>query len=299
MENIISEFINNIKENNIQAVNEMLDKNPSLLYSEDEISHPAFFVAANTSLDMTMLFLNRGIDINQSDNLDRNALFYSHNLDVIKYLVEKGIDINHEDGSYYTALFLQMRSNDFQIFEYLIDNGAYCEKKWYGGRFIHYALSFIDKDNDVLFDFFCSKCNVNILDKNGNNCISYVLKSGNIHWIEKLAALGNSYYNVNNDGNNLLHLAMRYKAPINVIEFLLKQNISLTEKNKRKEDVMMVLAQHGRYNYKEYLKIFKMFKKYDSSFNISDYNRNDVIEKANLNSNYDFIDALCNFVYTN
>ena len=49
MENIVSEFINNIKENNIQAVNEMLDKNPSLLYSEDEIGHPAFFVAANSS----------------------------------------------------------------------------------------------------------------------------------------------------------------------------------------------------------------------------------------------------------
>lgn len=93
-------------------------------------------------------YLNYLEDINYSDNLGNNVLFYaiqSNNLDSVKKILEKGIDINHLNFDYSSALHEACKSSNYHIVKELLDRNITIEQKDINGN---KALFYAENNNN-------------------------------------------------------------------------------------------------------------------------------------------------------
>ena len=60
--------------------------------------------------------LDLGFEINKEDNFGRTAIYYSIDLDLLKFLMDNNIDINHQDKQGFTPLSYCEDGNKFLPF---------------------------------------------------------------------------------------------------------------------------------------------------------------------------------------
>lgn len=81
-------------------------------------------------------------DINTIDHRGRTPLHWAvegNQLDMVKFLVENGADITYESGSTSSPLFFALREGNMEIFDYLLNNGAFIDDI---NEFFYWALRF-------------------------------------------------------------------------------------------------------------------------------------------------------------
>ena len=86
------------------------------------------FLGINTVIDLLPIFLERGVNVNATDNRGRTALiFQTENMcfkDIVKGLVKAGADINVSDNQGNTALYYALRYGNQEVARFLIKKGA-------------------------------------------------------------------------------------------------------------------------------------------------------------------------------
>lgn len=86
------------------------------------------FLGINTVTELLPIFLERGVNVNATDNQGRTALiFQTENMcfkDIVKELIKAGADINASDNEGNTALYYALRYGNQEVARFLIKKGA-------------------------------------------------------------------------------------------------------------------------------------------------------------------------------
>lgn len=73
---------------------------------------PFLYAAYANNIDVAKALLNKGVDINQTDNFNWSAVHYRHEtLDFLKFLINNGADVNIKDSEGQPVLFKTTLSN--------------------------------------------------------------------------------------------------------------------------------------------------------------------------------------------
>jgi len=100
-------------------------------FEKDTLLLPAASVG---NLGIVKFLLNQGVDINQVNKFNQNALHYylwadSYNEDIAIYLINKGININIQDTNKETPLYLAVKNNLIRVFEKLLELNVNLDKR--------------------------------------------------------------------------------------------------------------------------------------------------------------------------
>lgn len=100
----------------------------------------------------------------------------SRSLSTVQQLTQSGCDISSPDnrGNHLTPLMWAIKSEDRQIFEYLLDRGADPNKTNIEGETtLHFAIYGRDRNADLVNLLIKHGANVNAKDKRGSSVLDY------------------------------------------------------------------------------------------------------------------------------
>lgn len=134
MEGLLSikseDFFTSLKNNDVESVKNFLKENKELLKERDSLGDTPLHIAAKTSLEMTKILLEAGIDVNVIGFRKETPLFRAKNLEIAKYLIENGADIRAKDCWGDTPFFCHINIRGHEdIVNYLIQCGYKCTIK--------------------------------------------------------------------------------------------------------------------------------------------------------------------------
>lgn len=263
--------------NNKEMIELLMNKGIDV-HNENNNGETALFY--KISKDKIDILLNNGLDINKLNKNNENALFKliineSVSIDLCKYLIKKGININQLDKKKENVLFKV--TNDFKLFKFLIKYGININQVNKYGKGILGKLKNIqykhveillkhnliynqtNKSKHIFFDLikykydqilsaiikFNNEYNLldNTLDNKGQNILFHTLFKKTYSMFMYLISLDILNINcVNNNGDTLLHLAIK-KSLVNHIIFLLNQpNIDLSIKDKNDKTALDLIT---------------------------------------------------------
>ena len=282
-----------IKNNDVAFVNKMINEDKSILNQRDYFGDLPIHVAAETSLDMVKALINLGAKVNQCGHDDQTPLFYAKNLEIAKYLVENGARIEAENYRCETPIFRHIHWNNNEIVEYLIVNGANCYKRSCVSLLIHFAIQFINNDNDYLFDLICKNCDVNVVYNSYANSATWAVSKNNLRWLKKLVNLGNDLKFVDCFKDTLLHIAAKKSVAKDMFKYLFDSGIDINAKNIEGRTALMNFAYYGnRYELKEAKEIINLFIQNGADCGLKDNKGHTAIDIAKYRMNDAIYDVL-------
>lgn len=248
---------------NIELVKYLISKGSSLTEQDDKAATPLSFAAANgqvnpelyniffkagvspkqvygdganilllaiandKDLKLTDFLSTKGISLKSTDALGRTAFDYAArvgNTDLLQKLLNKGVKAT-DNALIFAAQGSRMFSAPIETYKYLIENvklnpNAVGEN---GETALHYLVK--KKNHQEIVNYFLSKkVDVNKVDKSGNTAFMSAASGKELPIVELLYPLVKNINQVNNNGENALHLAVKSSSP-EVIRFLLSKNI--------------------------------------------------------------------------
>jgi len=124
-------LIKAIKHNNIKAAQKALSLRANV-ESKNMGSHSLLsFSAQKNYLEIVKLLIKHGANVNKMDaytyplhRAANNNEKMKSSLDIVKYLVEHGADINAIDKKGHSPLSIAVKTNNYKVATFLMDNGA-------------------------------------------------------------------------------------------------------------------------------------------------------------------------------
>lgn len=141
LENNVSPLDNAIKYCDLLVVSYLIENNAQIIYN---ISNNKYFVHNSVitaikynKLDILKYFIDV-LNINPDcyeynyylENYKYSSLMCAietNNNELIKYLIDKKVNVNYYDNDNICALYLSIKNKNYEITEYLINNGAVCK----------------------------------------------------------------------------------------------------------------------------------------------------------------------------
>jgi ankyrin repeat protein len=135
MENLEEQFFDAVYDNNIDIVNDLIEKGVNV-NAKNEIERSALLIAITKKLyvekknytDIIKLLIKSGADVNEIDrhkvSLLMKAIENDNDKDIIDILIKAGADVNKLDKYNNTALMISSRRNNIDITKMLIEAGA-------------------------------------------------------------------------------------------------------------------------------------------------------------------------------
>jgi ankyrin repeat protein len=175
-----TDYIEAVKNNNIEKVNILLDKGADINFND------ALVIFTN-SYEMIKLLLDRGADINIINLY--TACKYSNtdsSYGIVKMLLDRGANINSEVDNNWTALLIASRfsnnGSSYETVKLLLDRGANINSKTNDGiTSIMFAAG--ESNNDSTYETFQllldRGADINIKDNVGNTALIYATKLSN------------------------------------------------------------------------------------------------------------------------
>ena len=234
---------------------------------------PTTYYAAryNPHLDVLEYLVDNGVDINFKTDKNENLAFFAadnKNAQIIYYLIKKGLDVNCRSLDGLTPILEAARSSNFYVVcsllgkadLYVVDNN--------GRNLLHYICKYFPSDfykiysktgyninhffYDLLMEYFsidyCSNdylkvfSNVlplNIKDIYGNTPAMYAAQNFNYYTFKLNINYG--FGEINNNGDNVLMLALKAKNNLEMIEFFSHASI-VNNRNMKNETALMIAA---------------------------------------------------------
>lgn len=131
-----------------------------------------------------------------------------------------GYDIDEQDMDGYTPLMTAAALGKVNFVEYLIDNGANVNKRYYlGGTALHRAA--LGGFNDIVTLLLDSGVQINMPDLDGMTALMTAVKAGKRFTVELLAKRGANLNYRNAEGMTALDLANKYRHK-EIAQFLIE-----------------------------------------------------------------------------
>lgn len=166
------EIFDALKANDLTKVKALVEKNASLVNLKDEAGNTTLHIAAITgSVPIAEYLLSKGADINAVNtqlNTPLHDSIRNKKDDISRMLIEKGCDLNNRDGIGRAPLHLAAENNCKSIVELLIAKGADIESETNGKLTpLHYTV--LRTNNYEIVEYLIQKgANVNTIDHLGN-----------------------------------------------------------------------------------------------------------------------------------
>ncbi|TRZ41173.1 ankyrin repeat domain-containing protein [Robertkochia solimangrovi] len=194
---------------------------------------PLHYVAGNgSSPAIVQYFLDAGVDPKQKDDEGNTALLAAAragNLEVVKMLLPLAGDIDQANKDGVTPLAYSVMRNNGELFDMLIRKGAQPNlRDAKGNSLAGIAFNSFNKRNAETFEHILGVLKVNGADfkdvqENGNNLFHLAVLKQDPYLITKAARIGISPNEKNNEGLTALHLAAMKAGNPELISLVLNE----------------------------------------------------------------------------
>jgi ankyrin repeat protein len=230
---------------------DLLIKNMSPDSINQLITAGIFHLAAKSgSIDLVEFLTDKGIDVNQADEIGKTALHFAAengHTGLVQFLVNtKGVSINQADYYRETALLFAAKSGNIDLVEFLIYKGIDVNQACENGRTaLHYAAA---NGHTGLVQWMIEKgANVNQADEFGYTALHKAAEKGHIDIVESLTLkmTPDAINKANTTGYTALHKAAK-KGHIDIVELLVKtKGVNINQADKYSRNPLHFAAANG------------------------------------------------------
>ena len=227
---------------------------------------PLHIAARFNNIELIELFLKHGADINCVNEWMQNCLFFTYDVDTIKYLIEHGANVNQVNVNGFTPLLGAARN--YEVAKLYIEMGAdYNHQDRNGNSILFFAIMY--KNFELIKYLIDAKVvNVNNVNELGLNALILHIMCGskgkykNTSIYKKIIIyLIKGGININhqdNDGNTALHIAIKVRQNNEIIKLLLDNGADVNIKNKNGKTPLDIAMEKGD---KDIINLLKMYAK--------------------------------------
>lgn len=156
---------------------------------------PLMLAVHSNNIEAVRFLLDKQVNVNSLNYNDENALFYviENNRSIFQLLINKGTNVSQEAKDNTTLLIKAVKSKNYEIIRYLLDNGAKIEAKDdLGFTAFQYLIEPYNR-NEPLIDLFLEKgADINAGDPSGKSMMFYAIEREHIQKVKQLHHKGAS-----------------------------------------------------------------------------------------------------------
>jgi ankyrin repeat protein len=286
-----------IEFNNIDTINLILKYNFNYNIKDNEDNTYLHYAITKKNINIIKLLLNKKINYNIRNKNGYTAinLAISYELtEIVEILLQNNVDLSIKDDIYQiTPLLNAFYNNNINIIKLLMNHNVdYNDQDNKGNSILFYIIY---NKNLELYNMFINKVNLNLVNVDGDNILSYLLKSDinkndySKYYISKLLSQCNlNIQDIN--GNTIWHKLIEDDLWINYIDILSKTKNKIfipNHKNISSYDIF-ITKKYDTNTYGD--KFFKMI--YDSYYNFLINNKKEKytnkIDIECIKTNYDY-----------
>jgi ankyrin repeat protein len=190
--------------------------------------------------DLVKLLIEKGANVNESDELNQTPLFVAVNteqIEIVKLLIENGADVNHKDNNGETPLFAAIKKEySNEMVNMLIMNGANVnETNDCGDTPLYVKASNDDSDSNILIlmSLIDNGAIVNKTNKKGRTPLFSAVEKGNIGMTIFLINKGADVNKRDNNGLTPLFLAIHEDNNyFTIVNILIKYGANVNQEDK-------------------------------------------------------------------
>lgn len=183
-------------------------------YDDCDSEYPPIITACKYNPKYVKVFIDKGADINVCKSVDYplRTLYKKRNYDMFKYLIDNGADLTIK---YYGYDILDEVIRSYKYFKLVINNYPYNNgyvkniQKNGSNRLTRYILKYNphrDREYKRILRYLLKHCDVNFKCSDGDTALMYECrKYHNIYTIQKLLDNGADINAINNDGESVLY----------------------------------------------------------------------------------------------
>lgn len=222
----VDEVYNSILLDDKYRLNRYLIAGFPLEYQDSEGKNLLVIALENNSLKSIELLLNRNIDINKIDNLNKTPIFYVRSLEALKLLCEDGANLNVINNQGEPLIVNFIKNKPLLYSEYIITKNIDFQLKDKNG-WSSVFWSGINGDITLIRDMIQAGANFLDIDNKGNYPIYYVYDEDTL--LELLSIKGYDFKKKNINNETIMgevYLRAVANNYINVIKKLLEMGVN-------------------------------------------------------------------------
>ncbi|QEN06050.1 hypothetical protein EW093_15585 [Thiospirochaeta perfilievii] len=220
-----------ITTDNVIVANLLIERGASIEAKDNQLNTPLHSCVYWNAYESAHLLVEKKADINAKNIKNRTPLHeavLTEDTDIVTFFIKNKSNLNARDNNGQTPLFYAVKNNFPDILNLLLDAGADISLRDRQGNTILHAAVF-GKNKDTVKILISKKSDIYAENKYGDTPVSialtYGLSSVNTFFDDK------NINSMDNKGFSPLHLAIKYHADIEVIDYLLdiganKENIN-------------------------------------------------------------------------
>ena len=219
-----------VKTNNPQIINILVNGGASI-NDRDNLGSTALHCAVRwDAIESIKTLISLGVNINAQNSSGKSPLaeaVLAGKTEASKFLLKNGADPNSSDKNGVTILMDTIRAKNKEIVKLLLQYGANPNLQEINGRNAFHEAAIL---GDIEIISMIRKAGVNPLsrDKQGNTPFSLVLNK-DIKIIKEV--LGKSFNITDSDGNSPVHIIVKNKASIKLLENLINEGYPIDTRN--------------------------------------------------------------------
>ena len=250
------------RKGDIQTVKELLNKDPTLIYTKKDGSRYTILHCAvsSGSLELVKFLIDRGANVNVRSDCGYTVLHYAADtgsLKLVKFLIDKGAIVSNVKTDWGdTVLHEAAESGSLELVKFLTDKGLDINNKnVFRETPLHRAVGSQNRSSEVAKFLIDMGTDVNVKDSDGETALGIAVEytSSKIYKkrisMEVIKLLVDKGSNVNNKswkyGNTVLHNAVGLGGSIEVIRYLIDKGARINVKNNKGYTVLDCAIQSG------------------------------------------------------
>ncbi|RLA71506.1 MAG: hypothetical protein DRG30_08490, partial [Epsilonproteobacteria bacterium] len=231
---------------------------------------------SNKSVELADMLLNKGVSVSAVDNKGHTLLHLAAREgrgELCRFFVEHGVDVNLKDKEGVSPLLYALAADNDSCTQVLLKSKVDIHTKDPKGvGALQAAIS--QNHIEIVRQLLEKGLNPNEADKVGHTALMLAAQKGNLNIMKLLFEKGASITMVDADGASALHHACRYNGSVDVVQFLLDQNLDINIETKKGQTPLWVSAEFDN------LPIAKYLIEYGANINVQDAEGNSPLHRA-------------------